>query len=77
MKLVLATNNMGKVREFARILEPLGISLLTQQQARRAGAAGGKRHHFCRKRPHQGDGGLSGDRSADDSGRQRAVHRRA
>ena len=33
MKLVLATNNMGKVREFARILEPLGISLLTQQQA--------------------------------------------
>ena len=25
MKLVLATNNEGKVREFARILEPLGI----------------------------------------------------
>ena len=33
MKLVLATNNEGKVREFARILEPLGIEVMTQKQA--------------------------------------------
>lgn len=32
MKLVLATNNEGKVREFARILEPLGIEVMTQKQ---------------------------------------------
>lgn len=77
MKLVLATNNMGKVREFARILEPLGISLLTQQQAGVQVQPEENGHHLCRKRPHQGDGGLSGDRAADDGGRQRAVHRRA
>ena len=29
MKLVLATNNPGKVKEFARILEPLGIEVIT------------------------------------------------
>ena len=33
MKLVLATNNEGKVREFARTLEPLGIEVMTQKQA--------------------------------------------
>ena len=33
MKLVLATNNPGKVKEFARILEPLGIEVITQKQA--------------------------------------------
>lgn len=33
MKLVLATNNQGKVREFARILEPLGIEVMTQKEA--------------------------------------------
>lgn len=32
MKLVLATNNEGKVREFARILEPLGIEVMTQNR---------------------------------------------
>lgn len=33
MKLVLATNNQGKVREFSRILEPLGIEVMTQKEA--------------------------------------------
>ena len=32
MKLVLATNNPGKVKEFARILEPLGIEVITQNR---------------------------------------------
>ena len=31
MKLVLATNNPGKVKEFARILEPLGIEYRTKR----------------------------------------------
>ncbi len=33
MKLVLATNNPGKVKEFARILEPLGIEVIPQREA--------------------------------------------
>lgn len=33
MKLVLATNNQGKVVEFQRILKPLGIEVISQKQA--------------------------------------------
>lgn len=77
MKLVLATNNMGKVREFARILEPLGISLLTQQQAACRCSQEENGTTFAENARIKAMGGLSGDRVADDSGRQRAVHRRA
>lgn len=31
-KLVIASNNQGKLREFQRMLEPLGIEVLTQSQ---------------------------------------------
>lgn len=33
MKLVLASNNPGKLEEFKRILEPLGVELLSQKEA--------------------------------------------
>lgn len=33
MQLIVATNNPGKLREFRRILEPLGIQVLSQKEA--------------------------------------------
>ena len=33
MKLVVATNNSHKLEEFKRILEPLGIQILSQKEA--------------------------------------------
>ncbi len=33
MKLVLASNNSGKLEEFKRILEPLGVELISQKEA--------------------------------------------
>lgn len=68
MKVIAATGNQGKLREFRRILEPLGFSVTSmKEEGHRPGHCGGWRY-LCRQCPHQGHGGACPHRSCGGGG---------
>lgn len=66
MKVIVATGNAGKMREFKRILEPLGFQVTSMKEEGIDVPIRRGRHHLCGECPHQGHDRASAHRRSSD-----------